>query len=126
MNEDANRTSSTSRGRQHLQRQGSSSFFDELLESGGEIEGLFQQKGKTDMQELRKVVKKPSLATDPLDALREQVALYNKKSGEVFKLRIIDEVGTKEPHTPLLGNILAYKHEKEIEVGCEFALLGLR
>ena len=95
MTEDASSSSSTNRGHQHLQRQGSSSFFDELLESGGEIEGLFQQKSKTDMQGLRKVGKKQSLASDPLNILREQVALYNKKSGEEFKLRIIDEVGAK-------------------------------
>ena len=96
MTEDANGASSANRSHQHLQRRDSSSFFDELLESGGEIEGLFQKKSKTEMQGLRKIEKKPSLSGDPVNLLREQVALYNKKSDEELKLRIVDEVGAKE------------------------------
>lgn len=92
MTETANSTVSTSNGHQHLQRQGSSSIFDELLESGGEIGGLFQQKNKSDMQALRKIGNNTSPSSDPVCLLKEQVALYNKKSEQEFKLRISDEV----------------------------------
>ena len=74
----------------------SSSLFSELLESGEEIEGMFQQRRKQEMLQAqnKKINKKsgPNGIKDPTQVLKERVAIYNKKRDEAYHLHANEEV----------------------------------
>lgn len=89
----------TSNEKPQLAREGSgSSLFSEILESGGEIEGMFQRR----KQEQEKKSSKKSLSNglkDPVVVLRERIAIYNKKKENLYHLSLNEEV--RIPYTAL-------------------------
>jgi hypothetical protein len=75
---------------EHLSQQ--DSIFSELLVSGSEIEGMFQQRRK---QEQDKKSSKKLLSNglkNPAVALKERLSIYNKKKNEMYHLRLGEEV----------------------------------
>lgn len=72
-------------------------LFSELLESGEEIEGLFQQRRRTEMQTQKRSSRKISSTSsrNPASLLREQISIYNKKKDQEFHLQLLDEVSAQ-------------------------------
>ena len=72
-------------------------LFSELLESGEEIEGLFQQRRRTEMQGHKRPSRKISSSSskNPASLLRERISIYNKKKDHEFHLQVLDEVSVE-------------------------------
>ena len=73
-----------------------SDLFSEVLQSGGQIEGLFEKKRREEMQANggKKSNKKrgPNGLRDPAGVLKERLAIYNKKNDVEFHLHLANEV----------------------------------
>lgn len=63
-------------------------LFSELLESGEEIEGLFQQRRRTAEITTKRPSRRISYSSsrNPVSLLREQIATFNKKKDPEFHL----------------------------------------
>lgn len=72
-----------------------SDLFSEVLQSGGQIEGLFEKKRREEMQANagKKSNKKRGTngLKDPASVLKERLAIYNKKNDEEFHLHLANE-----------------------------------
>ena len=77
--------------------------FSELLESGEEIEGMFQRR----KQEQEKKGHRKSLSNglkDPVSILKERIAIYNKKTEDIYNLSLNQEVSHSLLHKNNIHN----------------------
>lgn len=70
-----------------------SSIFSDLLVSGAEIEGMFQQKRKQERDRKNSGKKSgPNGLTDPVAILKDRLRIYNDKRNDTYHLAVNEEV----------------------------------